>query len=267
MDKQIIYCKCKGKLSEEYPLGAIEQHLYENNLSFYRVEDLCGIVANQKKELQAMITPEKETVVIACNPRTLNLLLTYAGVDIESHTIHFVNHRKEELSSIKSKINTHAQGVNKDHGLKEIKSDETWSSWYPLVDYERCTDCGQCADFCLFGVYEKDENGKVEVVNPHGCKDLCPACARICPATALVFPKFPEGGAISGEDNIDEGMEKKRLEEDLQKITGDDIYKTLENRKRKRQSIIKKQAMDKAQAEKDEALKQEPGKRKRFTGT
>lgn len=254
MEKQIIYCKCKGTLSKDYPLEAIEHYLDENNIPHYSVEDLCGIAANHQKTLQEMMSPEKETLLIACNPRALNLLLDYAGVDVKGDNIKYVNHRNEALSSMKNKIYSHAQAFGKEGSTEKIKSDEGWPSWYPLVDYERCTDCGQCADFCLFGVYEKDKNGKVKVVNPHGCKDLCPACARICPATAIVFPKFPEGGAISGTDNIDEGMEQKRLEEDLQKITGGDIYQTLEKRKRKRQSIIKKQAMEKAQAEREEAL-------------
>jgi NAD-dependent dihydropyrimidine dehydrogenase PreA subunit len=255
MDKQIICCKCSGALADDFPLKAIEHYLNEHSFSHYRVEDLCGIAANQKEELQEMITPEKETVLIACNPRALNLLLDYAGVDVENSTIHYVNHRNGDFASIKNKIKDYMQGINEGGDIKKIKSDENWPSWYPLVDYERCTDCGQCADFCLFGVYEKDDNGKVKVVNPHGCKDLCPACARICPASAIVFPKFPDGGAISGTGNIDEGMEKKRLEEDLQNITGGDIYQTLEKRKIKRESIIKKQAMEKAQTEREKALK------------
>ena len=255
MDKQIIFCKCSGALANDFPLKEIEHYLVEHKLFHYRVEDLCGIAANKKNELQEMITPEQETILIACNPRALDLLLDYAEVDVKNCTIHYVNHRNGNFASIKNTINDYMQGINGEGGIKKIKTDGNWPSWYPLVDYDRCTDCGQCADFCLFGVYEKDDKGKVKVVNPQGCKDLCPACARICPATAIVFPKFPEGGAISGTDNIDENMEKKRQEEDLQNITGGDIYKTLEKRKIKRKSIIKKQAREKAQSEREKALK------------
>src|SRR5207302_575815 len=28
--------------------------------------------------------------------------------------------------------------------------------WYPVIDYSRCTNCMECIDFCLFGVYGVD---------------------------------------------------------------------------------------------------------------
>ena len=28
--------------------------------------------------------------------------------------------------------------------------------WYPVIDYSRCTNCLECIDFCLFGVYGVD---------------------------------------------------------------------------------------------------------------
>lgn len=255
MGKKIICCKCKGELSKNFPVKEIEDFLTETNTPHYIMEDLCGVAANKKKELQELILPVKETLIIACNSRAINLLLEYAGADVNKRTIQYIKHRNEDLSSIKNKISHYANDMNKHEGTKKIQSDESWPSWYPLIDYERCTDCGQCAEFCLFGVYEKNKDGKVEVVDPHGCKDQCPACARICPSTAIIFPKFAQGGAISGSGNINETMEKNRLGQDLKNITGGDIYKTLEKRKRKRQSIIKKQAMEKAQAEREKALK------------
>ncbi len=100
--------------------------------------------------------------------------------------------------------------------------------------------------------YEKAE-GKVIVTNPKGCKNNCPACARICPHTAIIFPKYKQGGAISGSDLIDEIAEQQRLQQDLKSIAGNDIYKVLEERKAKRQSIIKADAMKKAIEERDKA--------------
>ncbi len=81
----------------------------------------------------------------------------------------------------------------------EDEEDAGWRAWYPVLDRERCTACGQCAGFCLFGVYEISDGGDVLVSNPAGCKDNCPACARVCPEGAVIFPKFPappiNGGA------------------------------------------------------------------------
>ena len=32
-----------------------------------------------------------------------------------------------------------------------------WKPWFPVIDYDRCTNCMQCLSFCLFGVYGVDE--------------------------------------------------------------------------------------------------------------
>ncbi|MEX2185814.1 MAG: ferredoxin family protein, partial [Pirellulales bacterium] len=34
-----------------------------------------------------------------------------------------------------------------------IIADPAARRWYPVIDYSRCTNCMECIDFCLFGVY------------------------------------------------------------------------------------------------------------------
>jgi len=70
--------------------------------------------------------------------------------------------------------------------------------WYPVVDEGRCTHCGSCHQFCLFGVYALDGQGKVRIVHPDQCKPGCPACSRICPQGALMFPLYARDQAIAG---------------------------------------------------------------------
>ncbi len=70
--------------------------------------------------------------------------------------------------------------------------------WYPVHDKSRCTECGHCLQFCLFGVYETDAGGRVRVTNPDNCKPGCPACARICPHRAIMFPLYHQDPAIAG---------------------------------------------------------------------
>jgi len=72
--------------------------------------------------------------------------------------------------------------------------------WYPLIDRERCTRCGQCHEFCVFGVFERTAAGEVIIVRPDNCKPGCPACARVCPAGAVIFPDCPDDDLIAGAD-------------------------------------------------------------------
>ena len=72
------------------------------------------------------------------------------------------------------------------------------SRWYPIVDESRCTGCLNCLQFCLFGVYEQDAQGRPIVRHPDQCKPGCPACSRVCPQSAIMFPLYEKDAAIAG---------------------------------------------------------------------
>ncbi|HXG12461.1 MAG TPA: ferredoxin family protein [Gemmataceae bacterium] len=69
--------------------------------------------------------------------------------------------------------------------------------WYPVIDYSRCTNCMECIDFCLFGVYGVDQFDRIFVENQDNCKRGCPACSRVCPEHAIMFPDY-KTPAIAG---------------------------------------------------------------------
>lgn len=75
----------------------------------------------------------------------------------------------------------------------------TGRRWYPVIDYSRCTNCLECLDFCLFGVYGVDAWQRIVVENPDQCKKGCPACSRVCPQQAIMFPEY-KSPAIAGAD-------------------------------------------------------------------
>jgi NAD-dependent dihydropyrimidine dehydrogenase PreA subunit len=71
--------------------------------------------------------------------------------------------------------------------------------WYPVIDYSRCTNCMECIDFCLFGVYGLDSVDRILVEQQDNCKKGCPACSRVCPENAIIFPEHKTPG-IAGAD-------------------------------------------------------------------
>jgi NAD-dependent dihydropyrimidine dehydrogenase PreA subunit len=73
--------------------------------------------------------------------------------------------------------------------------------WYPVIDRQRCQNCLACAEFCLFGVYSKTAEGRIQVAHPEACKPGCPACSRICPSQAIMFPLYEDDPAIAGAED------------------------------------------------------------------
>jgi NAD-dependent dihydropyrimidine dehydrogenase PreA subunit len=78
--------------------------------------------------------------------------------------------------------------------------DDLEKGWHPVIDHDRCTSCHACAEFCLLGVYEATKEGLVQVAHRDRCKSGCRACGWTCPAGAIMFPRYPGGGAVAGDD-------------------------------------------------------------------
>ncbi len=74
--------------------------------------------------------------------------------------------------------------------------------WYPVIDYSRCTNCMECIDFCLFGVYGLDHQERILVESQDQCKKGCPACSRVCPENAIIFPQHKTPAIAGAEGEI-----------------------------------------------------------------
>lgn len=110
-----------------------------------------------------------------------------------------------------------AQKNNKNNGNSDvapIQLEPTKRRWYPVIDYSLCTNCMECIDFCLFGVYGVDQGAQVLVEEQDSCKKGCPACSRVCPENAIIFPGHKTPG-IAGADG-----EVAGLKIDLSKLFG-----------------------------------------------
>ncbi len=84
--------------------------------------------------------------------------------------------------------------------------EQTGRRWYPVIDFDRCTNCMECVDFCLFGVYGVDQGENILVEQPDNCRKGCPACSRVCPENAIIFPQHKAPAIAGAETEGDEGF-------------------------------------------------------------
>lgn len=193
------------------------------------VSDLCEWAARCDPRLREFAQQEAPKVY-ACQPRAVRALFARAGAPLPSGA---------EIVNI---------GATQHNARRAPPSQYDWPPWFPVIDKERCINCRQCLEFCLFGVYEEDESGQVRVTNPANCKNNCPACARICPQTAIIFPKCGES-PINGAEIDDEEVARANIKLNVDKMLGDDIYGTLNARKQKRRRLLDKKKVEQALSE------------------
>ena len=129
-----------------------------------------------------------------------------------------------------------------------------WKPWFPVIDYERCTNCMQCLSFCLFGVYGVDGDNRLQVQNNDNCKTNCPACSRVCPEAAIMFPKY-RSGPINGDRVNPADLNREKMKIDISSLLGGDVYQMLRDRSEKAKSRFSKERNpDKALNERKKCL-------------
>ncbi len=257
----ILYCNCSFKnLIPEERKQKDREVLKTAEADVIAVSDLCQLAAQRDPRLSELAATSNLTIA-ACYPRAIRWLFQWAGSPLRDD-VHIVNLRTESLrdspavrqhpcpsapisgspahdeSTPNSQLSTlHAQ-PSPPHTPHSLDDDVTpqgdWVPWFPIIDYERCTNCKQCLSFCPFDVYSRSEEDKVVVTQPENCKNDCPACARVCPAVAIIFPKLIDS-PINGADVDPEDLEKAkgRLEEQKRELDAKGIHSVLAQRKLK----------------------------------
>ena len=152
------------------------------------------------------------------------------------------------LALVESKRGEEGQGLN------SPGEPGAWKPWFPVIDYDRCTNCMQCLSFCLFDVYGVDDEKQIQVQNNDNCKTNCPACSRVCPEVAIMFPKY-SSGPINGAEVADSDVAREKMKVDITSLLGGDIYSSLRTRSEKAKSrFSKERSPDKALNERKRCL-------------
>ncbi len=222
----VIICRCSAKLVSADVFDLIMNGLISYDVDIHELDDLCAISLNEKNILKDIAANYRQKIVIACFPRAVKSILEQGEIDLGDFRV--LNFRELSAEQILSVIRTdfNIPAGNPYHYVHT--SGLSVPAWYPVVDSSRCSLCGKCAGFCLFGVYKFDKKS-LRVVNPLSCKNNCPACGRICTESAIIFPRWPETSVLSGAEP---GNETKA--EDQEKL----IYQ-LKERNRKRKIIFR----------------------------
>ncbi|MBN1864173.1 MAG: ferredoxin family protein [Victivallales bacterium] len=226
----VVLCVCAGRgLVSDEMVSRIRNFLDNEGIGYIEFSDFCDH-QNLDENIVSMLSEAEDICLLACFPRTIRSLFHAAGITVEGKKLTCLNLRELKFDEVVKGLT--GDGMIGGGRPQRGDSADKISSWFPVIDYDLCSNCGRCLEFCLFAVYGRSEGGKVKVLNPRNCKNNCPACARICPRGAIIFPKSKEhpinGAEISGgADCI-----KNRL--DIEEKSLENFYAAMEARKERR---------------------------------
>ncbi len=211
----------------ETACARLTEALADAGIAFESIADLCELAANKDSVLTACAKTD-QLKIVACFPRAVKWLFDCAGAPLDDDRVELVNARTGDIDEIITALT--ASGTPGPASHTGQKGD--WVPWFPVIDYDRCTNCKQCLNFCLFGVYALSDDA-IEVANPDGCKTNCPACARVCPQRAIIFPKYQKC-PINGDEVDESALDNEKEKSELEELLGGDIHEVIRKRKARR---------------------------------
>lgn len=228
-ERKILVCACRNAdVVPRQVTDAVIAAMEEARVGITVVDDLCGLAVERPETLRQMAECG-DLRIAACFPRAIHGLLTYAGAEPSSGGTSVANMREHSAEEVVGEL---LDGIEHpvcpcQSGRREdIAVQSDWVPWFPVIDRDRCTNCGTCLSFCLFGVYARGDGESVEVRNPSNCKTNCPACARVCPQGAIMFPKHPDADICGGEA----GPGQAKTSVDMEALTSGDVIARLRSR-------------------------------------
>lgn len=246
----ILICHCRAGLLAGETLEHIRNELNTLAVDIIQLHDLCAISLNDQNALKDVDGKYEHKILVACYPRAVKYILEQGGLDPGGYRL--LNFRElspaRVLGEITSELELKTANIDPGHtaadstdritagnnvpsgqqAIHAIVTGLNVPAWYPVIDTSRCTLCGKCAKFCLFGVYKFDRKS-LKVVNPLSCKNNCPACGRLCPESAIIFPRLPENTSLSGAEPGEE----------IKSAGKENLFDRLDSRNRKRKIIFR----------------------------
>lgn len=238
--KKVTICKCVSRnfIPRQGVLDLIK-NLTTNGIEVQTIDDLCHLTISDTQRLNSI----SKGAVVACTPRAVEWLFKMQGIEPQGELYDLRNDSANEITDkmeLELILQQSKEFIFEPQELSPKSDDQPLAAspeaWFPVIDRSRCSDCGQCFDFCLFGVYSLDSIGSVRVTNPRKCKNDCPACARVCPQKAIIFPKYPfspiNGGLMEEEPTA--------IALDTKALFADDLASKLAARRERAAFLLRK---------------------------
>jgi Pyruvate/2-oxoacid:ferredoxin oxidoreductase delta subunit len=242
---KVLYCHCaQAQVLPKDVKDQVLARLCESGVDFEPVADLCAMAAKRDPRLKELANGGP-VQIIACHERAVRGLFRAAGAELPKAGVEILDMRGQPADQLVAALKP---GNN---GATAAKLDETkaklqppaagqWAGWFPVIDYDRCTNCMQCLSFCLFGVYGATAEGKITVQTSENCKPNCPACSRVCPEVAIMFPKY-SAAPINGAPVSEADLQREKMKVDISSLLGGNIYQALRDRQERAKSRFSKE--------------------------
>jgi ferredoxin len=239
----VIFCRCSAGVVSKEIGDKIAEGLKGFNTDVFELKDLCAFSVKERDVLRTIGKEFRKKIIIACYPRAVKHMFRQAEIDFGEFEV--LNFKELTPEEILTRLDTNFQIPEGQARYQVQITNLDVPAWFPVIDDSRCTFCGKCARFCLFGVYSYDKKS-LKVVDPLACKDNCPACGRTCPTQAIMFPRLAENTVLAGA----EPGEKKVT------IDKGSLLTTLNERNLNRRNIFRQGVVAQAEEERRKALEE-----------
>lgn len=248
MEKQncLIYCNCGAGIISEEKQDSLADSFKNLNITVFELHDICAFSLNEKDKLNSIEKEFDKKFIVACYPRAIDNIFVQNNISLSNYEV--LNFRELSEDNIVETLTGKIAAKPSESKYEVLKSSLKVPAWYPVIDESKCTLCGQCARFCVFGVYKYNKKN-LEVVNPLSCKNNCPACGRTCPAEAIIFPRLPENSTLSG-------AEPGTIEKPIRPAKKEGLFTLLNERNSTRRNIFRQGVMQMAEDEKLKAIEE-----------
>ena len=243
----VLVCCCEQAkaVPSETVNEIIEKLAQTDAFELVVVPDLCELAARRDPRLAQWAA--RPVRIAACSSRAVRWLFAAGNAPL-APDVSLVNLRStsaEESVEILLKPSMDSNAATGSTVTPYSNTDSLpadWPAWFPVIDYDHCTQCMQCLGFCLFGVYGLSASNRIEVTHPSQCKNNCPACARVCPQQAIIFPKHSDA-SINGASAVVQSN-TNRMKLDLSTLLGGDAHALLRARNERARERFSKDRSD-----------------------